>query len=736
MQNPKDKKIISRYFTIIILLAVVGIVVLMKALSVMVFERNYWREVSERAVVDSILIPARRGNILSDDGLLMASSVPQYTLFMDFYVSDRDEDRRSKAQHRRDTLITNNLTTICEELHSVLPDKSVAEFRKTLLDGLAAKNAKRRGYRHWQLYPRRISYAQYKEITELPFFGRYMNTIGFFTESNIERKKIYGSLARRTLGDVYAKVDSAKNGIELAYDDVLRGTPGLGHRKVVNRQKLTITDVPAVNGCDVQTTLNVEIQDIAEKALLNMMHRQNEEYGGNAQTGVVVVMEVKTGDIKAIVNMSRAADGEYYEMKNHALADILEPGSTFKTASLLVALDDKKITFNDSVNANRGLYKFGSATMRDHNWNRATAYGILTVPQVLMYSSNVGTARLIDENYGKEPEKFVEGLHRMGLATHFDYLLPGIGRPVIRKPNKDKSNWSRTALPWMSIGYETQIAPINIVSFYNAIANGGTFMKPRLVSAILEDGRVVEEYKPEVLIERIASEQALNDITRMLTMVVNEPTGLGRQAKSEEFLVAGKTGTAQIASGGQLKGGGHQLSFCGFFPADNPKYTCIVSVQTRGGLISGGGVAGVVFGDIAKRVMARDARRSIDELIDSTAVHIPAVKRGNIADARLVLDALDIRHQWDARSKYRPGNTVWGQSAVEEGGSLHLTEVPFDTSSGKVPNVRGLGAKDALYLMEQCGLRVQLSGCGKVVSQSIAAGTAAVKGRTVLLTLR
>lgn len=730
MQNPKDKKIISRYFSIIILMAVVGIIILIKAVSVMVFERSYWREVAERAVKDSIVIAPRRGNILSDDGLLMATTVPQYTLFMDFKVSDTDEDRRRAAQYKRDTLLTNHMTEICEGLHSVLPDKSVAEFRRTFEEGRVAK----KGYRRWQIYPKRISYAQYKEITQLPIFAKNMRAIGFFAESNIERKKIYGSLARRTLGDVYAKIDSAKNGIELAYDDVLRGTPGLGHKKMVNRENLTLIDVPPVNGKDVQTTLNVEIQDIAEKALLNVLHRQNTEFNGNARTGVVVVMEVATGDIKAIVNMSRAADGEYYEMKNNALTDILEPGSTFKTASLLVALDDKKISINDSVDANRGLYKFGSATMRDHNWNKASAYGVLSVPQVLMYSSNVGTARLINDNYSKTPEKFVEGLHRMGLATHFE-LLPGTGRPIIRYPNKDKSNWSATALPWMSIGYETQIAPINIVSFYNAIANNGKFMKPRLVKAIIDDGLVVEEYKPEVLIDKIASQQALDDITKMLTMVVNEPTGLGRQAKSDDFLVAGKTGTAQIASGGQLKGGGHQLSFCGFFPADAPKYTCIVSIQTQGGLISGGGVAGVVFGDIAKRVMARDARRDISELIDSAAVLIPGVKRGNIADARLVLDELNIRHQWDAQSTYRGGTPVWGK-AESNGTNVQLCEVAFNTANNLVPDVRGLGAKDALYVLESCGLRVQMTGMGRVASQSLTPGMSVGKGRSIHLTLK
>ena len=733
MQKPENKKIITRYFSIIIVMAALGVSILGKALYIMVFERGYWEEVRSRSIVDSLVIEPRRGNILADDGQLLASSTPQYTLFMDFYVSDRDEERRLRAQHLRDTLIMNNLDVICQGLHSVLPDKSVEEFKRTFREGMAAKNARSRGYRHWPIYGyRRISYAQYKEIKQLPIFEKNMTAIGLYTESNIERKKVYGSLARRTLGDVYAKVDSAKNGIELAYDDQLRGTPGWGHRKMVNRERLTIIDVPAIDGKDVKTTLNVEIQDIAEKALLDVMHKQNTVYNGDARTGVVIVMEVATGDIKAMVNMSRAGDGQYYELKNHALADILEPGSTFKTASLLVALDDKKISITDSVDANQGLYRFGTATMRDHNWNKASAYGVLSVPQVLMYSSNVGTARLIDENYSKNPEKFVEGLHRMGLATHFP-LLPGTGKPIIRYPNK--TNWYRTTLPWMSIGYETQIAPINIVSFYNAIANGGTFMKPRLVSAILEDGHVVEEFKPEVLIDNIASKQALADITTMLKMVVNEPTGLGRQAGSTDFLVAGKTGTAQIAQEGQLKGGGHQLSFCGFFPADAPKYTCIVSVQTKGGLISGGGVAGVVFGEIAKRIMARDVHRELDELRDSTATFVPSVMRGNISAARYVLDELGVSTEWNASTLYSEDRMVWG-NAETRAKDVALDGIAFDPSQGKVPNVRGLGAKDAVYMLESCGLNVRLSGSGKVRSQSIPHGSKVSKGQTIYLTLK
>ena len=726
MQDSKDKKIISRYFTIIILMAMVGLAILVKAMLIMVFERGYWREVSSTLVVDSVSIPPRRGNILSDEGLLMASSVPQYTLLMDFMVSDKDPKRRQKLQSERDSLLRVHETEICEGLHRILPDQSTEEFRRRFREGRAKKS------RYYKIYPKRVSYAQYKEIKQLPVLCQRANVGGFRPESNTERKKIYGSLARRTLGDIFPKVDSAKNGIELAYDDYLRGEPGWGHNKKVSSSFLTIVDKPATDGCDVQTTLNVEIQDIAEKALLDVLNKQNTLYGGDAATGVVVVMEVATGDIKAMVNMSRANDGKYYELKNHALADILEPGSTFKTASLLVALDDKKISINDSVDACRGQYKFGTTTMKDHNWNKPSAYGMLSVPQVLMYSSNVGTARLIDENYGQEPAKFVEGLHRMGLATHLP-LLPGTGKPVIRYPNK--TNWYRTTLPWMSIGYETQIAPINIVSFYNAIANGGTFMKPRLVSAILRDGQVVEEFEPEVLIDKIASKQALEDITKMLTMVVNEPTGLGRQAASDNFLVAGKTGTAQIAQNGQLKGGGHQLSFCGFFPADAPKYTCIVSVQTKGGLISGGGVAGVVFGDIAKRIMAHDERRDIMELRDSAATFVPSVMKGNIADARYVLDELDIPFKWNASASYREGKSVWGQ-AESRADDVAFTDIPFDPSQGKVPNVKGLGAKDAVYMLEACGLSVRLSGKGKVRSQSIQPGSAVRKGNIIYLILK
>lgn len=727
MQGPKDKKIISRYFTIIVGLALLGILILVKALSVMIFERGYWRTVASRAVVDSIVIKPLRGNILSDEGELMASSVPQYTLFVDFKVIDRDVERRQKSQYTRDTLLQKNMQELCEGLHRVLPDKSVEEFRRTFQEGSTAA----RGYHRWKIYNKRVSHAQYKEIMQIPVLKDHARAIGFFVEDNIYREKIYGSLAERTLGDVYAMIDSAKNGIELGYDEYLRGTPGLGHREKVNTEYLTIVDKPAINGLDVQTTLNVEIQDIAEKALLDVLHRQNQN-GGDAKTGVVIVMEVATGDIKAIVNMTRASDGNYYERKNNALTDILEPGSTFKTASLLVALNDGKISIKDSVDANKGQYKFGTTTMKDHNWDKSTAYGMLSVPQVLMYSSNVGTARLIDENYIREPEKFVEGLHGMGLATHFP-LLPGTGSPEIRKPNKN--NWWRTTLPWMSIGYETNIAPINIVAFYNAIANGGRFMKPRLVSAIIEDGKVVKEFKPEVLIEQIASKKALEDITTMLTMVVNEPTGLGAQAKSEDFLVAGKTGTAQIAQNGQLRGGGHQLSFCGFFPADAPKYTCIVSVQTRGGAISGGGVAGVAFGNIAKRVMARDTCRDIGELVDSTACFIPDVLRGNIIDAHYVLDELGIRHVWSANQSYRSAGLVWGRAESGER-RVSLTEVDLAVAEGKMPNVKGLGAKDAVYALEECGLRVHLVGSGKVYSQSVVPGTIIKRGQNVELKLK
>ena len=501
----------------------------------------------------------------------MASSLPEYRIYMDFMSGEKDEKRRKKDQARRDSILTANMDSICIGLHKIFPDKSAAQFKAHLKKGRQAKS------RNYLIYPKRISYIQYKEVKRLPVFclNRYKG--GFKELAYNQRKKPFGSLAARTLGDVYADTaKGARNGIELAFDTILKGRDGLTHRQKVMNKYLNIVDVPPVDGCDLISTIDVGMQDICEKALVDKLKELN------AFVGVVVLMEVATGEVKAIVNMTKGKDGNYYEMRNNAISDMLEPGSTFKTASIMVALEDGKITPDYIVDTGNGQKPMHGRVMKDHNWHRG-GYGTINTTKSLMVSSNIGVSRLIDDHYHDNPEKFVRGLHRVGIATPLDLDIPGAGKPNIRIPNKDLSNWSRTALAWMSIGYETQIPPINTLAFYNAIANNGVMVKPRFVKSIVKDGQVVEDIAPEILNPAIASPKAISEIQTILEKVVSE--GLGKKAGSKQFHVSGKTGTAQVSQGkaGYTNGTRRYLvSFCGYFPSEAPKYSCIVAIQKPG----------------------------------------------------------------------------------------------------------------------------------------------------------
>ena len=366
--------------------------------------------------------------------------------------------------------------------------------------------------------------------------------------------------------------------------------------------------------------------------------------------------------------------------------------------------------------------------MKDHNWYRG-GYQKISLPRILGVSSNIGVSRIIDEKYADNPTKFVEGLYRIGIGEPLNLEIPGYQPPIIRYPNKQ--NWWKTTLAWMSIGYETQIAPINTLAFYNAIANNGRMVKPRFVKAIMRDGEVIEEFPVEVLKESICSSSALKKMQDMLEGVVSK--GLGKQAGSKQFHVSGKTGTAQVAQGaGGYKSGAMQylVSFCGYFPSENPQYSCIVAIRKPGYPASGGGMAGPVFSRIAERVMAGSLQRNLTEAIDSNTIVIPDVKNGDLNEARYILRDLDVENEWEG--EYDEEN-AFGQANMTTNG-VELTRM--ETSTGSVPNVKGMGAKDAVYLMEKCGLKVQLSGIGKVRSQSIPAGTKPIKGRTVKLVLK
>lgn len=708
--TPITKKIMTRYSFIILVMVLVGIAIVFKAGIIMFAERQYWHDVADRFVKEEVPLIPNRGNIISSDGQLMASSLPEYKIYMDFKAGGEEKD----------SLLMLYLDSICDGLHQLFPDKSKAEFKSHILKG------RKKGSRNYLLYPKRISYIQYKEAKRLPVFNLSKYKGGFHEQSFNRRKKPFGSLAMRTLGDMYSDVTlGAKNGLELQYDSILKGKEGVSHRQKVMNKYLNIVDIPPVDGCDIITTIDVGMQDIAEKALLDQL----KEINGNV--GVAILMEVKTGEVKAIVNMTKGNDGIYREVKNNAVSDMMEPGSTFKTASIMVALEDGYITPDQEVDTKNGVYMMHGRPMKDHNWHRG-GYGVIDVTKVLMVSSNIGVSRVIDENYHNQPEKYVEGLYKLGIATPLNLDIPGAAKkPYIRKPTKE--NWYKTALPWMSIGYETQVPPMNTLAFYNAIANNGVMVKPKFVKSIMKDGQVIEEIPTEVLNPAIASPKTIEQIQVILEKVVSQ--GLGKPAGSKQFHVSGKTGTAQVSKGsGGYKSGTMQylVSFCGYFPSEAPKYSCIVAIQKSGLPASGGLMAGSVFSEIAERVYAKHLAQDLQEAKDSTSVLTPDVKHGNLANARYILDEIDITTT--GVDKHDESKPLWGDVTHHPNQNIALT--PKEIGEKKVPRVIGMGAKDAVYLLESLGLRVHLSGMGKVRNQSIPAGNTLVKGKTIQLRLQ
>jgi cell division protein FtsI (penicillin-binding protein 3) len=437
--------------------------------------------------------------------------------------------------------------------------------------------------------------------------------------------------------------------------------------------------------------------------------------------GVAILMEVETGDIKAIVNMMRTESGQYVEAVNSAISYRCEPGSVFKTASILVALDDGVLGKNPQdtsyiIHTGGGVMPMYGREMKDHNWRRG-GYGDINVARTLEVSSNIGVSHVIDKFYHNEAERYVKGLYRVGIGEDLKLqnILPGYRPPLIRMPKRKKNgryddSWYATTLPWMSIGYETQIAPINTVTFYNAIANNGKMMRPRFVKKVVKNGETIKEFEPEVIKERIARPEALKTLQTILEHVVSQ--GLGRKAGSQLFKVAGKTGTAQVSQGKSgYKSGVVQywLSFAGYFPADNPRYSCIVCIKKSGLPASGGGMSGVVFHHIAEGVMARHLKMSVDDAHDEHSVVIPDVKTGDATSANYILGELGVNSRVSQSAK------VYGENVA--------------------PDVTGMGAKDAVYQLESRGLKVRVQGRGKVKSQSYPAGKAIVKGSECVLVM-
>lgn len=711
---PKSNRILFCYFLVVLLLGLIAVGILLRTFDTAFVEKEKWEKVAESQKRPNRLILPGRGNIYSSDGKLMATSVPRYYTYIDFRADGFSVDtfRNSKV---------NGVDSLSVYLSRKFKNRTPAGYKAHLLRGLNSKS------RQFPVYEGRASYIDLKEMKKFPFLRLSRYKSGFYTKEMVQRQKPFGTLASRTIGDIYGEIEAGgvtkgKNGLELQYDSLLRGEPGVSSVRRVGGGWTNVVEIEPVDGMDIRTTIDINIQDITEKSLVDMLKKID------AESGTAVVMEVATGEVKAITNMGRIREGAYAETKNHAVADEIEPGSTFKVASMMVALEDGICQPSDTVDVGKGIYMYKGARMTDHNMNKG-GYGRISAEQAIWYSSNIGVAKIILKGYEKNPTKYVEGLYKLGLTIPLNLEIPGAGRAKIRMPNDTTLYWSKTTLPWMSFGYETQIPPIYTLTFFNAIANGGKMVRPMFTKEIMHNGKTVQSFSTEVLKSSICSDKTLEIIKDMLLGVVEK--GTGKAVHSDIIRIAGKTGTAQIASGGVYRTSGHQVAFCGYFPADEPKYSCIVVIRRpRIGYPSGGTMSGGVVKAIAEKVYASHMSFDVRDMErDSLAVILPAAKNGNLEALENVLDKLDVNVNTDSLE------TKWVVAKREEGEEeLHLRDLTI--REGLVPNVIGMGARDAVFLLESAGLRVVLDGMGRVSSQSMGAGTRIAKGQTIRLTLK
>lgn len=648
---------------------------------------------SDRIKMVEMPIEARRGQILDDKANPLVTSVSFFEIRMDASVVKQE-------------IFNRDLDSLALMLNQIYPEKTAREYAEMIRKARATKN-------RFLLIRRKATNEERKQLRSFPIFREGRNKGGLIDNiETIVRKRPHGILAHRTLG--YVK-DDIRVGLEAAYDQVLSGEQGIElKQKMQTGLKPTGTMLKeTVDGSDILTTLDKDIQEVAENELMNQLISEN------ARHGSVIVMEVKTGKIKAIANLQRTETGEYFETYNFAIGLKSYPGSTMKLASLMALLEDGKISIDDTVKAT-GIFRFYNRELHDTD-NRA--YGWISIKRAFELSSNV-IAKVVNDAYRDDPKKFVDRLKSFGLADSLDLEILGEPTPTLREPGH--KNWSGISLPWMSIGYEVELTPLQTLTFYNAVANNGKVMKPQFVSQIRRNGVVEKEFKPVVLRDNICSQRTIDILKSCLEGVVEN--GTGRSLQSANFKIAGKTGTSRLDAGPDTEEGlKHQASFCGYFPADDPIYSCIVVIAAPSRNIYGSKVSGTVFSAIANKVYSTHLKyqKAVNEqrlVAEST----PPSMDGHRGDLEVVLNRLEIKKKQN--SAYDWVST----RALEKYVEMNQREM----ARGLVPNVVGMGLKDALYLLGNEGLHVEVSGTGRVVHQSLMPGVNVSTGGSIKLELR
>lgn len=667
-----------------------------------IFEREDLMKEATKYTMIKKTVEAQRGSIYSHDGNLMSTNMPLYKLYMDTrveYLSDCGTD----------SVINIYIDSLSYCLSKKFKDRTPKEYKKYILDGF------HKGNRALPLYPRYVSYFDYQEVSKFPLFrlGKYKG--GLKAEDGSMRQHMYGNLCASTIGNIYKSTGNGRSGLEYVFNDYLKGKDGYADIIKFGNYMLKRPVIEPVDGCDVYTTIDIDIQDICESELKNTLSL----YGG--ERGCMVLMEVKTGKIRAIVDLARAEKGVYVEAfdeQNMAISDLSTPGSTFKTMSLMIALEDNVCDTNDIVSTGKGIYYFNGIPIKDSNWKKG-GHGDISVYNVLVQSSNIGVMKIINDAYRKKPEKFINRIVDSKFTQDIEISLPNANTPILPDPESPK--WSAISLPWLSMGYEVRVPPIYTLNFYNAIANNGVMVRPYIVEKVVSaDEEEVLSFDTKITNSSICSYSTLRKLQSMLRGVVESDSGTARMINSEKLKIAGKTGTAQ------MPGGGEQITFCGYFPFDNPLYSAIVVVKRPYFNIGAGNICGRTFYLAAKKIFAMHLKEDIDsyeQLPDS--VNIPPVKAGNASKVSAALKKLDYR--------VKGSKANWVSTSFVDG-----TFVPKEVEiiDGLVPNVYGMAAVDALYLLEKSGLRVMLYGSGRVVSQSISPGVKVKKGETIHITLQ
>ncbi len=692
-----------RMYLVYFMLCLFGIVVLFRVFRIQV-DTVSAAGVPAELLTDLRTIEAVRGNIYSDNGSLLATSLPVYEIRMDL-----------RADGLTDNTFYDNVDSLALCLSGLFRDKTSARYRADLIE------ARKDGNRYF-LVKNKVRHQELQKAKKFPVFRLGKNKGGFIVIKENKRSRPYGLLAARLIGYERPDPDNpqyhTRVGLEGAYSDVLRGADGKQLMKKVGTRWLPVSDefeVNPVDGADLYTTIDINIQDVAENALLAQLRKYE------AKSGCVVLMEVETGYIKAMANLERGDDGNYDEEFNQAIGVAIEPGSTFKLAALMAAFEDGLVRPTDSVRTGNGEYRYYNLTMKD-----TKPHGTITVQEAFEVSSNIGCSRPIFENYQRNPHKFIERLRQFGLDQPLGLEIIGEAKPYIKDPSR-RADWSGVTLPQMAIGYELKLAPIHVLAFYNAVANNGKMVKPLFVKEIRRNGKVVQQFDPVVLREKICSDRTLSMVRPMLEGVVEK--GTATVLKAANFSIAGKTGTAQILTEGTYARRKYLASFVGYFPADKPKYTCIVSIMEPNVNTGyyGISVAGPVFKEIADKLYARSLEMHRPPVRDYLAARsIPETKPGKQADIRFIYKLLNI----PVSSENEDADWVSVGYATQKA-TLRQKEVAENT----VPGVLGMGLKDALYLLENTGLNVQIKGSGKVRSQSIPEGQPVRKGQQITIEL-